>query len=386
MKHPLPIPSNSHSPDPENRDVAKRLQEAREALWAAEKHVGCEHVHVADPVDLPAAEGRLDPSTKNVEEHPQDTPEQDFRFSLHAIERNQWLAAMRVLDPQGPRLRRFILCGSDAWVYEDPETGRYSVRASTCNLRFCPVCRLRKQLELHDTIYNHLMTHSREPWQFWTLTMKHCEAPLKMQCDHLRHAFRKLRQRSLFKKAVAGGYAVIEITRNTVLNQWHPHMHVLVQTSHCDWAKLRKAWCCVTLGSNVIDCQKVKTLDKSAAYMSKYCGKPPQNLDLTNLDLCRDYYEAIYHGRFAISFGNCHALPDDDAPEPPVKPTLIKVGALSDIIRKSREKDPIAIAILKSLGRVAEDHSNFLENMTNGFKPTNYETTSPGRAASRTPG
>jgi hypothetical protein len=179
--------------------------------------------------------------------------------------------------------------------------------------------------------------------------LKSTSCPLHEQLDHLRRSFRKLRQRSVFRKHVAGGYAVIEMTLNEQTHLWHPHLHVLVRTKHVDWRKLRQAWICITLGSTYIDCQVCKQVAQYPGYLACYLGKPPSETVLDDERLTREYYDAIYHGRFAIAFGDARRLPDDPEAETPVRSEPVKVAPLQTIMERAHRGDGVAVAILAEL-------------------------------------
>lgn len=243
-----------------------------------------------------------------------DAPEQVLRFRGCQPERSFWLQHLPNIDNDVMRLARFRQCGKYAWVAQDDETGRLYLRGESCKLRICPVCRRRLQQRSADRVLDFMASAGPAPWQFITLTLKHCRSTLPTQLDRLVRCFRRLRQRKLWRSHIKTGYAVIEVTfhpRDSLApggrlrdhSEWHPHLHVVAQTEWIDWSQLRRDWLEVTGDSDNIDCQRVESSSHAAHYVSKYIGKPPDMNLRSEPGRAAEYYRSLQHRRLLMPFG-----------------------------------------------------------------------------------
>lgn len=286
-----------------------------------------------------------------------DSPEQRIRFRGVERERQFWLEHLREVTDNESTHERFRSCGDVCWVEQDQETGRFYLTADTCKLRVCPACRRRIKYRTSDRVLDYFRRSPLAKWQFHTFTLKHSEFELSTQLDHLTASFRKLRQRSLWRKAVKGGYAVIEVTfhakgthsptgRIRQTDEWHPHLHVLAETDWIDWSKLRKDWLACTGGSDNIDCQHVRSAKAAAHYVAKYIGTPPEIDFTSHVDAAHEWYHALNHRRLLIPFGPPAKVPK---PEPKPQPPTERICRLADLQAAARNGNYPAQSILTRL-------------------------------------
>jgi hypothetical protein len=309
-----------------NRLNSHPLMQTTSAAFRADL-AACQDVEAGEePIETIS---RLGPWKSSVENPSLDTFERRFRFRNFASERSLWLAALPQVETDHRKLDRFQNCGSRTWVKLDEETGHYVFTSETCKLRICPACRQRIQRAGSDRIAAMLTGFQKGQWQLITLTLRHSRQPLPDQLDFLKRSFRKLRQRRFWTDAVHHGYAVLEIARNAETDEWHPHLHVLARTNYIDWKQLRNAWRAVTIGSDQIDCQLVKTPIGASNYIAKYLGKPPDNSMFLKPHRVGEYYQALQSSRLMIPFGK-PPKPQPD-PLPKTKPKLRLLGSLDDI-------------------------------------------------------
>jgi hypothetical protein len=263
---------------------------------------------------LPPGDGRLDP--QEISENPVhvDTPSQRMRFAHALDERDRWRS-----------------CGTQARLAYSPSQQRYFVSASTCKNRFCPACRVRRQMALHDALARYFVNCPPKQWQFISLTLKHTSAPLTQQLDFLQRCFKALRQHAVWHGQVSHGFAVIEVTRNGKTLQWHPHLHVLAHVRFLDWSKLRQAWAAITHGSNIIDCGVVRTEGDAIRYVLAYIGKPPPESVLHDDAAMIEMYTAFHNQHLLIRFGRPPTKPPKA--EPHTLPSdLIWLGSVETLI------------------------------------------------------
>lgn len=258
-----------------------------------------------------------------------DQPEQLIRFQDCQPERQLWLDLLPNIEPDIGRIERFRHCGAYALVRMDDETGTPFLEANTCKLRVCPACRRNLQRKTAARVLDFLRANPNDNWQFHTYTLRHTDTPLINQLDRLVHSFRLLRNRQLWKRSCQSGYGVIEVTyhptgswspsgRQREHDEWHPHLHVLVQTNWLDWSELHKAWRQITTDSTQLDCKHVRNPTDAARYISKYVGKPPSLDFASSPERAREYYRAINHRRLLLPFGPAarHQLPPPEPARP----------------------------------------------------------------------
>ena len=293
----------------------------------------------------------LDPKHLNVENDLHADPGQEFRFRHAEHERALWLKILPAIEIDHRRITRFEACGSDAWIQFSKARNRYRVASNRCKLRICPACRLAYARRTAEKLRWSLRRMQPNSHKFITLTMRHAAAPLAIQLANLRSAFRRLRQRKIWKHNVIGGYAVIEITFNRSAREWHPHLHVLAKAKFIDQRALSKAWCSASRGSYIVDVRTVTDSEKATRYLTGYLGKPPEPQTYDDQEArLREYYTALDRSRLLIHFGanddDAHfTRPDDELPN-----------------------DWITVASFAAIQQAADHHNPTAENILNALK------------------
>ena len=140
-----------------------------------------------------------------------------------------------------------------------------------CHNRFCPVCSCHRNRLIRHKLSTFLSTcvlRKYDSYKFLTLTVRN-DPDLKHQVTELIKAFRRLRQRSLWKKHVRGGACVIEV--KTGEGGWHAHLHIVIESAFIPFEALLAEWKSVSTGSGVY----IKKLHGSQviSYITKYLTK-----------------------------------------------------------------------------------------------------------------
>lgn len=141
-----------------------------------------------------------------------------------------------------------------------------------CGDRFCPVCsiprraRVRRRLEF---LVNHTPKEPGYGLKFLTLTIP-SEPDLQFMLQRLVRSFRKLRNRSGWKRRVAGGAFIIELSRG--VSGWHCHIHALLFAKYIAFERLLKMWQSCSGGRGVFII-KIPT-GAAIGYLTKYLSKP----------------------------------------------------------------------------------------------------------------
>jgi hypothetical protein len=328
-------------------------------------------------------DGRLDRWKTSVDFPHEDTYDQRFRFRRWVLERSFWIQHLPEVESSDVRLDRWFACGSDAHVWKDPTDNSYVLRSETCKLRICPACRRRYQFAAIARIRDLLSELKPRQWQFITLTIRHTQAPLKIQTDFLKACFRRLRQRKIWKQSVSHGYAVLEISYNKQRDEWHPHLHILARCPWIDWRRLRDAWISVTNGSSVIDCGYVRNSPNACDYVAKYLGKPPNLLDIERTERLDEYYNAIQNSRFLMPFGKPPKMSTTRTLHAPR--SLIPFASLSSLHIQARQGNLDSAKILRALNQQNDarcrqtdpEHRHAITASATDFDPTDPLVRSP---------
>lgn len=117
-------------------------------------------------------------------------------------------------------------CGKQLWIEED--TGRIGL-ANFCKNRLCPVCNYRKSTKQWGKIYNIVDKHNGNyNYMLITLTVRNCnKEDLKSTIDDILSSLHRITNRKKWKRAIKGYVRGLEITYNSDLDSFHPHIHML---------------------------------------------------------------------------------------------------------------------------------------------------------------
>ena len=147
------------------------------------------------------------------------------------------------------RLDSFCRCGGGATVMLEEATGKVALQAKHCHDRFCQVCAGAKA---RDYAARTAEVFKDQRPLFITLTLADTRDGLAASLRRLQEGFQDLRRTVLWKHAVRGGIAFIEVKWSTKAQRWHPHLHVLADSRYIDQGKLSTAWHAVTGDSFIV--------------------------------------------------------------------------------------------------------------------------------------
>ncbi len=139
-----------------------------------------------------------------------------------------------------------------------------------------------------------------------TLTLKHVDRPLFLTLAALAASFRELRKTTEWRRHVAGGVYVIEVTRNTQTKTWHAHVHVIFDGEFWAQRDIVKVWRRVTGDSEIVDVRAVHSRSSAANYVAKYVAKPTDQANWPAAALC-EFADALHGKRMLHTFGACYA-------------------------------------------------------------------------------
>lgn len=217
----------------------------------------------------------------------------------------EWHAAVtlyRHLDEKEHRDRSWNLheCRTSAWFIRHRETGRVSVVANHCGLRWCPLCANARSNYIRHSVSEWLQ-HADHP-KFLTLTIKHSADPLLEQVTKLYDSFRKLRRCKGFTKFVNGGVWFFQLCRNTQEGQWHPHLHCVITGKYIPVRYLQNLWHKITEDSYVLKLQTIVDPERVASEVARYASRPA-NLKDFGLKYGIELYKAMHGKRLCGKWG-----------------------------------------------------------------------------------
>lgn len=279
---------------------------------------------------------------------PYETALQELLHAPYALARSAILSALAAsfLPHLKALASRMARCGDTAAFSLDLATGNVWTSLARCGSRLCMFCAQARSARIRDLIVD-LMRPMVHPC-FITLTIKSADSPLRDQLRDLHKYFDRLRRTKLWKSKVAGGVAVMEMTRNVDTGLWHPHAHVIADAKFIPIKPLCREWKRITGDSYIVDIRDVDDRHHAARELAKYVGKP-QHIGTLDPNTIRHYASAIYRDHLLITFGNsykrAHPPKDPTAKKPTTSPTV----SLSPLIHQAKHGDTEAQILLLAI-------------------------------------
>ena len=283
-------------------------------------------------------------------EPPETTPPKAFdgtyRGRFMAGKEKEYLAILEAYleiyrDTPNTHVGAIRECRTHATFQRDSISGDVKVFGDSCRDRWCVMCCAQKQAYAKDQAAMYIS--SLKAPRFLTLTLKNTEASLKSQVEFLQRSFSKLRNRAYWKKNVTGGIWFLEVKRGKNSEQWHPHLHILLDGNYMEQGRLSALWELVTYGSPIIYITRISDVEHAAKYVAKYSAKPAVLKTMPLADRM-ETIQALFRKRLCGTFGTAKSI----TLIPPKIESDISwdyIGHHDDIVRKA-EKDPAARAIL----------------------------------------
>ncbi len=277
-----------------------------------------------------------------------------YQRRVHA---RSWRARVRVLDaldqdPDGrfaKRVHRIHLCGAAPRLFLKPD-GSMARTLIRCRDRLCPTCALvRNARGLERT--QQIVQRMNSP-RFLTLTNPGDRKSLAESLSELFQRNAALRRLKVWKDHVQGGLFVCEVTVNRKTGRWHPHLHVLIDGKYFPRDLLVNAWHHQLGGGKVLDIRKPHSTSDVLHYLAKYLNAFQRNAEWSNEEI-REYAESMHGTRLIATFGNCHNLKIDEAPEPEHAQPGEPLCRIDDIDAAIREGDKEAIDAFNVLTVIA---------------------------------
>jgi len=199
--------------------------------------------------------------------------------------------------------RKLESCCRGAAVVRSEDGDDIAVHEMRCKHRMCPRCGRDRARSLISKIRQAVETMD-SPGRI-DLTVRSTDAPLRDQIKHLTQSFARLRRSPGWKEHVRGGIHTIEITWNEQREQWHPHIHAVVDLDFWRHDELRRAWKQASGDSSIVWIQRIKSPQQAAQYVAGYVAKSSDVKALPDAQL-PEYAVSIRGLRFVQTFGSLH--------------------------------------------------------------------------------
>jgi hypothetical protein len=256
------------------------------------------------------------------------------------------------------RVASFCNCGAGATIERsmlDPT--RFRIKGSNCHDRLCTPCANQRSMRLTAALQTMI---GSQGVTFITLTLSGKNQSLVELVDRLYKHFRALRLHPIWTDAVEGGAAFLEIKYSDKAQRWHPHLHIIAHTKFIDQGELSSVWRGITKDSFIVDIRKVRDVETTSRYVTKYASKP-LNMSFANDPVLLD--EAIHamKGRRLCScFGTWYGTPLDLAEDETLADDEVDAGewtmfgVLDDAIEAANAGDAYWRQILIDMGMEAK--------------------------------
>lgn len=276
-----------------------------------------------------------------------------FRHSGWQNDRKRVQRAMKLANESHSARRRFGECGSRAWVIRE-KTGqrRYRVAGNYCKHRWCVPCGKARSRVVKEALQTRI---TGERCRFVTLTIRTKDLTLKEALAKLLDNFRRLQRTKLWTTCVDGGVAIVEVKRNKLKTDWHPHLHCVVTGRFLPQNVLSQVWKSITKDSFIVDVRAVDNPRIASNYITKYVTKPVDRSVLNHLESLAEAIEAMRGRRTIITFGQWRGTPLRPTNGPSDYELVANLQTLIDHARRGEASALYIYAQLRGLPHVRTD-------------------------------
>lgn len=226
-------------------------------------------------------------------------------------------------------IERLEACSSFSSIYYDKDAGTLRKITPRCHIRWCPICAGFRAKRISGLTFDWLVA-AREP-SFITLTLAHqAGQTLTSQITKLQIAFKKFRRDKYIKQNIRGGIWFLETKRGRD-TEWHTHLHIAADSQFMPQRTISDIWLACTSDSKIIHIERIKSKQKMAAYVAKYCSKPIRLSDVSFKDAV-EIVSSCKGKRLFGKWGTAAQLQFEE-PKPEQRPNEIKVCSLKNLKR-----------------------------------------------------
>jgi len=171
------------------------------------------------------------------------------------------------------------------------------IKPERCQDRTCGTCRKKDYYRLLDKYQPFVEQMPKNRLRLITLTLKN-SPDLEERRQLLKDSISKLRRQQRYKDVFSGGIIVEEHVNKG--NDWHCHLHCIVEGSYIDQKELSADWALLT-DSPIVDIRAIKDPIQVLRYILKYLTKSPE----IDTQAHRDEYNTVLKGKRLVQpFGS----------------------------------------------------------------------------------
>jgi hypothetical protein len=251
----------------------------------------------------------------NTSVHHQETttplsPPLSYRDRLLDSNWDEYVATLETytaLDQTDYTAKAFELqrCKTNAWFAMLREDRRVIVVSHSCRLRWCPLCSKARSIRVSRGVQHWLKSHPRP--KLLTLTLRHSDDSLDSQVTRLYAAFQLLRRKKYISRSVRGGVWFFQVKWCSKTGQWHPHLHILLDSEFIPHAFLKSAWRKITGDSDIVDIRVIYNPKTAADYVARYASRPTQ-LSQVPRERRPEVVEALHSRRLLGKWGSAREI------------------------------------------------------------------------------
>ena len=199
-------------------------------------------------------------------------------------------------------------CCRTPWIMINDDTAEIALKEYRCKSRVCSLCGGIRATELREKLLP--MVKEMDSPRFITLTPLSNDKPLREQLQHLTKCFAKLRTLKAWKSRFSKGFYTIEITYNKKTEQWHPHIHTVVDGKFIPHTMLSNIWHKITGDSMVVDIRMCHSQKKTVYYVTKYATKTQDSSCIPDHRL-GEWALSVKSLRFINTYGGLRKPPEE---------------------------------------------------------------------------
>lgn len=162
-------------------------------------------------------------------------------------------------------------CCRSPFIAINTETSEIRIHEFRCKLRHCPYCGKLRAAQLCAKILP--LIQKMDDVRRIDFTVKSNDLPIRKQFKHIVKCFAELRKTDLWKAHFSKGFYSLEATHNSETDQWHPHIHIIVDGHYLKHERLKKLWLEITGDSTIIWMKRCETQSQAVYYVNKYVTK-----------------------------------------------------------------------------------------------------------------
>lgn len=235
-------------------------------------------------------------------------------------------------------------------LYQEPESGRFVMARKTCKHRLCPRCGRSRSAKLAAEA-TQLMEGMNAP-KFLTLTLASSARPLKEQLQDLRASFTRLRRSKEWRRHATRGVAVVEVTHNPRTDQFHPHLHLIVDCDYWPQRELSAAWSTASHGSYICHIRAIPDRRDAVRYVAKYAAKTGDHREIPDHRI-NEWLDALAGLRSHSLFGPGVRARTKKAPKPdrPRVEIVTRLDIIHDMANDGRDEARWALRAIYAMAR-----------------------------------